>query len=64
VSGADAGDRGRATRVSFGAMLLSLGPLAVNPLPFPAIVFGIIPLGLGLIGLLFVLGVGASRPHS
>lgn len=45
-------------------MLLTIAPLAVNPLPFPAVVFGLIALGLGLIGLLFVLSVGASRPHS
>lgn len=37
---------------------------AVNQLPFPAIVFGIIALLIALACLGVVLGLGASRPHS
>lgn len=45
--------------------MLTLIPLeALNHLPFPAFVFGLIALGLLLAGLTFVLSVGASRPHS
>jgi hypothetical protein len=46
-------------------MLLALVPLeAVNELPFPAPVFGLIAFGALMIALVFVLVIGASRPHS
>jgi hypothetical protein len=45
-------------------MLLTVAPLAVNPIPVPACVFGLIALVLFLIGLAAVIGLGASRPHS
>lgn len=45
-------------------MLQTFLPLAVNPLPFPPFVFGLIAVCLAFIGLIGVLSLGASRPHS
>lgn len=36
----------------------------VNHLPIPAMGFGLIALGILIVGLLWVLSLGGSRPHS